>query len=229
MGADLSDIQVTMDYDQVRVQMNWNRSVPTYLGLVLATLIFSGCSGDSDPLASGSPNPSTSASGIAPTPTPSNAISPEVLAAYQKAISASQLSAKQNGLTELLLDFESELVQVSVQDSANSLFLIHDLIEDQVYEVDETAMMPAMLLAELESLTGTGEGSGTVTSSSPQTFVVTNTIDETVYVSTYTIDSAGRISSASIAAEGEALGTAEYSYEITPEGETAISQFLDAN
>jgi hypothetical protein len=56
-----------------------------------------------------------------------------------------------------------------------------------------------------------------------------NPIDETVYVSTYTIDSAGRISSASITAEGEALGTAEYSYEITPEGETAISQFLDAN
>ena len=227
MGADLSVIQVTMDYDQVRVQMNWNRSVTTYLGLVLATVVVSGCSGDSDPLATGTSIPSTSASAIVPTP--SNAISPEVLEAYQKAISASQLSAKQNGLTELLIDVDGELVQVSVQDSANSLFLIHDLLEDQVYEVDETAMMPAMLLDELESGTGTDQSNLTITSASPETFVVTNTIDETVYVSTYTIDSAGRISSNTITAEGEPLGTAEYSYEITPEGEAAISKFLEAN
>ena len=227
MGADLSVIQVTMDYDQVRVQMNWNRSVTTYLGLVLATVVVSGCSGDSDPLATGTSIPSTSASAIAPTP--SNAISPEVLAAYQKAISASQLSAKQNGLTELLIDVDGELVQVSVQDSANSLFLIHDLLEDQVYEVDETAMMPAMLLDELESGTGTDQSNLTITSASPDIFVVTNTIDEVVYVSNYTLDSAGRISSSTITAEGEPLGTAEYSYEITPEGEAAISKFLEAN
>ena len=227
MGADLSVIQVTMDYDQVRVQMNWNRSVTTYLGLVLATVVVSGCSGDSDPLATGTSIPSTSASAIAPTP--SNAISPEVLEAYQKAISASQLSAKQNGLTELLIDVDGEVVQVSVQDSANSLFLIHDLLEDQVYEVDETAMMPAMLLAELESGTGADQSSLTIMSASPDTFVVTNTIDETVYVSTYTIDSAGRISSSTITAEGEPLGTGEYSYEITVEGEAAISKVLEAN
>ena len=128
-----------------------------------------------------------------------------------------------------MIDVDGELVQVSVQDSANSLFLIHDLLEDQVYEVDETAMMPAMLLDELESGTGTDQSNLTITSASPDIFVVTNTIDEVVYVSNYTLDSAGRISSSTITAEGEPLGTAEYSYEITPEGEAAISKFLEAN
>ena len=190
-------------------------------------LILTGCD-------KGETNTATTSGTSAPTLEPEVTVSPNVIqpdaeAAYRKALLASQESASTSGLTELLFDVDGEIVQVSVQDSANSLFIIRDFVEDVAYEIDETAMMPAMLLSELDALAATGTDIGSVTSTSSNLIVVKNRVEDTSYESTYTIDDNGRITESSIRADGEILGTAEYFYEITPEGESALETFRSTN
>ena len=171
---------------------------------------------------------------VAPQPTAietaaPNEIDKDAEAVYRNAITASQKSANSNGLTELWFDSEGQLVQVSVQDKSGSLYVTQDMLDESVYEVDESAMMPAMLLAELDALAVSGSNYGYVVFDELQRIEVSNTIDDIIYVTTYEISEDGLISKAIISAEAEPLGEITYSYSVTKEGQAALDAFSAAS
>lgn len=171
---------------------------------------------------------------VAPQPTAIETVAPNEIdkdaeAVYRKAISASQNSANSNGLTELWFDSEGQLVQVSVQDKSGSLFVTQDMLDESVYEVDESAMMPAMLLAELDALAVSGSNYGYIVFDESQRIEVSNTIDDIIYVTTYEISEDGLISKAIISAESEPLGEITYSYSVTKEGQAALDALSAAS
>ena len=194
------------------------------LGIIaLATASLTVGCGNSAPEANSSLGSQTAAptQGGDPAATP-NEIDKDAEATYRIAISASQLAAADNGLTELWFDSEGELVQVSVQDKDGTLFVTQDMMDEAVYEVDESAMMPAMLLAELDALAVSGTDNGYVVFDSQNRIEVLNNIDEIVYLTTYEINQDGLISRAIISAEGEPLGEITYAYSVTKEGQAAL-------
>jgi hypothetical protein len=103
------------------------------------------------------------------------------------------------------------------------------MMDESVYEVDESAMMPAMLVAELDALAVSGSNYGYVVFDELQQIEVSNNIDDIVYVTTYEIGQDGLIYKATINAEGEPLGEITYFYSVTDEGQSAIDVFEAAN
>jgi hypothetical protein len=201
------------------------------LGLIaIATMSFTVGCGASSPESSSSPGAQTVTppQSVDPTANP-NEIDKDAEAAYRKAISTSQAAAASNGLTELWYDSDGELVQVSVQDQDGELFITQDMMDESVYEVDESAMMPAMLLAELDALAVSGSDFGYVVYNDQQQIEVSNNIDDIVYVTTYEIGQDGLIYKATINAEGEPLGEITYAYSVTSEGQSAIAAFQETN
>jgi hypothetical protein len=202
------------------------------LGMIaVATMSLTvGCGGSSEPNSSSSEAAQTVTppQNVDPTANP-NEIDKDAEATYRKAISASQVAAASNGLTELWFDSDGELVQVSVQDKAGELFVTQDMMDESVYEVDESAMMPAMLVAELDALAVSGSNYGYVVFDELQQIEVSNNIDDIVYVTTYEIGQDGLIYKATINAEGEPLGEITYFYSVTDEGQSAIDVFEAAN
>jgi hypothetical protein len=203
-----------------------NKIVSRYLSLgsiALVTLAFTvGCSNDA-PEATQSQDSQTAIPSISSEPTGiPNEIDKDAEATYREAILASQVSASLNGLTELWYDSENELVQVSVQTKDGSQFITQDFLDGSVYEVDESAMMPAMLLAELDALAVSGTDFGYVVFDDQKRIEVSNNIDDIVYVTTYEIGQDGLIYKATITAEDEALGVITYTYSITKEGQDAL-------
>ncbi len=152
-----------------------------------------------------------------------NLIEPAAQVAYRSALEASRKSAGTDGLTELWYDTDKELVQIVVQDPKSKKFVSYDVTDETLYPIDGSAMMPARLLAELDGLI-TGElDKGSVMTANAGGFVITNTIDLIEYVTTYTVDDAGRIATASIIADDEPLGNVTYSFTITAEGKKALA------
>jgi hypothetical protein len=152
-----------------------------------------------------------------------NIIQPDAEAAYRKALLTSQASAGTSGLTELWFDVDGTMVQVAVQDPKSGKFASQDVTDDSVFEIDEASMMPARLLAELDGLVAGGSDQGSVISNSPGEFIITNTIDLSKYVTTYTLDAQGRITKSVIIADDEPLGEITYSYSITKEGKATLA------
>lgn len=184
------------------------------LVLVIATLTTCACGTKSVPTSS--PSPSSSVS--------SNVVIPSAAAAYRQALDQSLAAANSTGLTELWSDATGALVTVVVQDPKTGVCAQADLIIKDTQLIDADGMMPSVLLAELDGLeANTGTDIGSVKSPASGVIEVANFIDDTHYVTTYTLDSAGRISSAQQLAEGELAATATFSYSITTEGATALS------
>ena len=172
--------------------------------------------------------PETSMSAVASLPAiePSaapNVIEPAAEAAYRSALEASATSAETAGLTELWYDTDRSLVQIVVQDPKSKRFVSYDVTDEALYPIDLSAMMPARLLAELDGLIKGGLDEGSVITSSSGGFVITNTIDLTKYVTTYTVDDAGRIATAEIIADDEPLGTVTFNFLITADGKRALA------
>ena len=192
--------------------------------LVLAVLTFtSGCASDS---------PETGASVESNIPAPTldaqasvspNEIQPDAEREFRAALVASQYSAAKSGLTELWFDTEGSLVQVAVQDPNTKICASYDVNTDSVFEMDETSMMPARTISELDGLVAGANDQGSVISNTPGEFTITNTIDLSKYVTVYTLDTEGRIAKSVISSDDEPLGEITYTYSVTKEGKAALA------
>ncbi len=198
---------------------------PIGLGMItLAALAFvTGC-GDKSP-DSGSPSESgISAPTLEPEPSISpNLIQPDAEKEFRAALVASQVSASKSGLTELWFDIDGALVQVAVQDPKTDTCASYDIDADSVFEMDETSMMPARTLSELDGLIAGGNDQGSVISQAPGEFTITNTIDLSQYVTVYTLDTEGRIAKSVVSSDDEPLGEITYTYSVTKEGKAALT------
>jgi hypothetical protein len=191
--------------------------------LVLAVLTFTaGCASDS---------PETGASVESNIPAPTldaqasvspNEIQPDAEREFRAALVASQDSAAKSGLTELWFDTEGSLVQVAVQDP-NTKICASYVNTDSVFEMDETSMMPARTISELDGLVAGANDQGSVISNTPGEFTITNTIDLSKYVTVYTLDTEGRIAKSVISSDDEPLGEITYTYSVTKEGKAALA------
>ena len=84
-------------------------------------------------------------------------------------------------------------------------------------------MLFRSLLDELDGLEAdNGTDVGTITSPKPGTIVVTSFLEDTVYESTYVINAAGLIESATIVLDGDPLGLTKYDYSVTAEAKAAF-------
>ncbi|CAB4336542.1 unannotated protein [freshwater metagenome] len=192
-----------------------------------AALVLVGC-------ANGAPDAANTSEIAAPTLEPETTPSPNFIqadaeAAYRQALLASQASSAESGLTELWFDIDGTLVQIAVQDPKSKVFASEDVTNDSVYEIDESSMMPARSLAELDGLISGGVDQGSVISNAPGVFVITNTIDLSVYVTTYTLDSQGRIAKSVMVSDDEPIGEINFSYSITKEGKATLATLSDAS
>lgn len=195
-----------------------------FCSLVLAVLTFTaGCASDS---------PETGASTESNNPAPTldaqasvspNEIQPDAERDFRAALVASQDSAAKSGLTELWFDTEGSLVQVAVQDPNTKICASYDVSTDSVFEMDETSMMPARTISELDGLVAGANDQGSVISNTPGEFTITNTIDLSKYVTVYTLDTEGRIAKSVISSDDEPLGEITYTYSVTKEGKAALA------
>jgi hypothetical protein len=142
---------------------------------------------------------------------------------FRAALFKSQESAAETGLTELWFDTDGVVVQVAVQDPKTKTCVSYDVNADSVFEMDETSMMPARTIAELDGLVAGGNDQGSVISNAPGEFTITNTIDLSNYVTVYTLDSEGRIAKSVISSDDEPLGEITYTYSVTEEGQAALT------
>jgi len=197
---------------------------PVGLGLAaLAVVTFAtGCTSDS-PESGATQETSIAAPTLEAEPTLSpNVIEPDAEREFRSALVKSQVSAAESGLTELWFDTDGALVQVAVQDPKTKTCASYDVDADSVFEMDESSMMPARTLAELDGLIAGGNDQGSVTSGAPGEFTITNTIDLAKYVTVYTLDADGRIAKSVISSDDEPLGEITYSYSVTKEGKAAL-------
>lgn len=185
--------------------------------LIVATLALGTSACASKPVASPSIAPSVS---ISP-----NHIAPNAAKAYRQALNRSLSDAQSLGLTELWSDSTETLVTVVVQDPKTGVCAQSDLIMKETQLIDVEAMMPSVLIAELDGLeSNSGSDVGSVTLSANGDIKVTNFMDDTHYTTTYTIDSSGRIATATQFAEGELTATASFDYHVTDEGKRALAE-----
>jgi hypothetical protein len=201
---------------------------PFAMGLsVLAVMALTvGCASDSG----ASPESSVAAPTLEAEPTVSpNEIEPAAESEFRAALIKSQESATETGLTELWFDTDGVMVQVAVQDPKTKICASYDVDADSVFEMDETSMMPARTLSELDGLVAGGNDQGSVISSAPGEFTITNTIDLSKYVTVYTLDAEGRITKSVISSDDEPLGEITYTYSVTKEGKAALTALKETS
>ena len=197
---------------------------PIGLGLaVLAVLTFATGCGDKSPNSGSATESGISAPTLEAEPSISpNEIQPDAEREFRAALVKSQESAAESGLTELWFDTDGVMVQVAVQDPKTKTCASYDVDADSVFEMDETSMMPARTISELDGLVAGGNDQGSVISNAPGEFTITNTIDLSKYVTVYTLDAEGRISKSVITSDDEPLGEITYTYSVTKEGKAAL-------
>ena len=216
-------IQVTMEPMNILQIKNLGfRRIGIGLSTMAAVVLTSGCGNDS-------PEPTSSQESSVAAPTLEaqatdipNEIEPSAERDLRAALIKSQESAASSGLTELWFDTDGEMVQVAVQDPKSKTCANFDVNDESVYEMDETSMMPARTIAELDGLIAGGEDQGSVITSAPGEFTITNTIDLSQYVTVYTLDPEGRIAKSVISSDDEPLGEITYNYSVTKEGKAAL-------
>jgi len=197
---------------------------PIGLGLaVLAVLTFATGCGDKSPDSGSATESGISAPTLEAQPSISpNEIQPDAEREFRAALVKSQESAAESGLTELWFDTDGVMVQVAVQDPKTKTCASYDVDADSVFEMDETSMMPARTISELDGLVAGGNDQGSVISNAPGEFTITNTIDLSKYVTVYTLDAEGRIAKSVITSDDEPLGEITYTYSVTKEGKAAL-------
>jgi hypothetical protein len=197
---------------------------PIGLGLAaLAVLTFATGCGDKSPDSGSATESGISAPTLEAEPSISpNEIQPDAEREFRAALVKSQESAAESGLTELWFDTDGVIVQVAVQDPKTKTCASYDVDADSVFEMDETSMMPARTISELDGLVAGGNDQGSVISNAPGEFTITNTIDLSKYVTVYTLDTEGRISKSVITSDDEPLGEITYTYSVTKEGKAAL-------
>ena len=197
---------------------------PFGLGLAaLAVLTFATGCGDKSPDSGSATESGISAPTLEAEPSIiPNEIQPDAEREFRAALVKSQESAAESGLTELWFDTDGVMVQVAVQDPKTKTCASYDVDADSVFEMDETSMMPARTISELDGLVAGGNDQGSVISNAPGEFTITNTIDLSKYVTVYTLDTEGRIAKSVITSDDEPLGEITYTYSVTKEGKAAL-------
>jgi hypothetical protein len=204
---------------------------PIGMGLAafLALSSIAGCANDS-PDSSASPDSSLAAPTLEAQPSLSpNEIDADAEQDFRAALIKSQESAAKDGLTELWFDVDGQLVQVVAQDPKSQTCVSYDVDANSVFEMDETSMMPARTISELDGLIAGGIDQGAVKSESAGTFTITNIIDSSIYVTIYTLDSEGRIAESVVSSDDEPLGEITYTYSVTKEGKEALVALSESN
>jgi hypothetical protein len=205
------------------------RPIGMGLAAFLALSSIAGCANDS-PDSSSSPDSSLAAPTLEAQPSLSpNEIDANAEQDFRAALIKSQESAAKDGLTELWFDVDGQLVQVVAQDPKSQTCVSYDVDADSVFEMDETSMMPARTISELDGLIAGGIDQGAVKSESAGTFTITNIIDSSIYVTIYTLDSEGRIAESVVSSDDEPLGEITYTYSVTKEGKEALVALSESN
>ena len=222
--TDVIGIRVTMEpMNLIRIPNSNIRIIGLGLSALAVLTLTVGC-GNKPSDSGASQDSGIAAPTLEPQPSVSpNEIEPEAESQFRAALLTSQESAATSGLTELWFDTDGKLVQVAVQDPKTKVCASYDVDADSVFEMDETSMMPARTISELDGLVAGGNDQGSVILSAPSEFTITNTIDLAKYVTVYTLDTEGRIAKSVITADDEALGEITYTYSVTKEGKAALT------
>ena len=197
------------------------------LGSILISVsLVTACGRDTGQAQPDALNPTTFATPVAPEPTGSTNIIDETAAkAYREALQKSLAAQSETGLTEIWKDPDGNLAQVVSFDVASQKGVQHDIIADEAQELGGDAMMPTVLLDELDALEGNASTDrGSVTSQKTGTFTVLNYVDDSKYVSVYTVDDQGRLASAQVSVDDELSAIATFTYSVTAEGKTAFAK-----
>lgn len=162
----------------------------------------------------------------APEPTGStNIIDADAAAAYRIALEKSLAAQTATGLTEVWRDPDGNIAQVVAFDVDAQAAVQHDIIADTATELAGDAMMPNVLLSELEALEANAATDvGSVSSQKAGSFTVLNHVDDSKYISVYTIDDQGRIAKAEVSVDDELSAVATFTYSLTDEGKAAFAK-----
>ena len=197
------------------------------LGSTLAAIaLLTGCGNNADQSQPIESSASAYATPIAPDPTGTgNVIDVDAAKAYRVALEKSLASQADSGLTEVWQDSDGNLAQVVAFDVANGKAVQHDIVADSAQGLTGDAMMPTVLLDELDALEGNAAtDKGSVTSQKAGSFTVLNHVDELKYVSVYTVDAQGRIGTAEVTVDGDLSATAVFTYSLTAEAKAAFAK-----
>lgn len=192
--------------------------------LIISLALLSGC-GNSDDEAidattSAAPYPT------APEPTGStNIIDTDAAKEYRSSLEKSLSAQGASGLTEIWRDSDDNVAQVVAFDPTKTFAVQHDIIADEASQLESDATMPSILLDELDALeANSATDIGSVSSQKVGTYTVMNQIDDSKYVTVYTIDDQGRIATAEVFVDDELSAVAKFVYSLTDEGLTAYQK-----
>lgn len=192
--------------------------------LIVSLALLSGC-GNADDQAI---DASMSAVPIPTAPEPTggtNIIDVDVAKEYRLSLEKSLAAQTAAGLTEIWRDSDDNLAQVIAFDPAKDYAVQHDIIADEASQLEGDSMMPSVLLDELEALEeNAATDIGSVSSQKAGTYTVMNRIDDSKYVTVYTIDDQARISTAEVFVDDELSAVAKFIYSITDEGTAAYAK-----
>ena len=193
---------------------------------ILSLVLVSGCGNDSAQTQPEVTDSASVATPIAPEPSGStNIIDPNAAKSYRDALQKSLAAQAATGLTEIWKDPDGNLAQVVAFDVSMQKGVQHDIVADTAQELSADAMMPTVLLDELDALEGNAATDiGSVTSQKPGTFTVLNHVDDSKYVSVYTLDAQGRIATAEVNVDGDLSAVATFTYSVTDEGKAAFAK-----
>ena len=193
-----------------------------YITPLVIAVALTGCSSHSNAQPSGTANPSVSSSPVITIPP--NVIDKNAAVEYRTAIETSLTAATAAGLTETWKASDGTVTQLVVFDPVSGRTVEFDAVNSVGDDLDVGAIMPNMLMAELDGLeSNSGTDTGAVASPAAGTFVITNHIDGAEYVSTYVVDSQKRIISAHLVVDGEVAGDNTYEYTVTSAGAAALA------
>jgi hypothetical protein len=194
------------------------KHLKTFAALTVALALTACGTKGATPTTSGSPI----ASGV-PSPMVSNDIDPAAAKGYRDALKASLAAMQATGLTELTYDDTNALIDVVAYDPSNKRVVEQDVEFGDAEELDDSATMPSSLLDELDGLeSGDSVDSGSIKSPVAGTFVVTSNLEDSSYVTTYTLDDQGRIATSKLVMDGDSIGVTKYVYELTKEAKDAF-------
>ena len=225
----MPDILSVSPLTPLALELRWKGQGVLVRKVILVSLIISGA------LVSGCGNNADDAAGtefsLAPVPTApvptgtANIIDTDVAKQYRASLEKSLAAQNQSGITEIWSDPDGNIAQVVAFDVSKSFAVQHDIIADEATQLESDAMMPTVLLDELDALEGNASTDvGSVSSQKAGTYTVMNHIDDSQYVTVYTIDDQNRISSAKVYVDDELSASAKFVYGLTDEGTAAYAK-----
>ena len=193
--------------------------------IVISAALLGAC-GNSDSADNSLPTTSALPLPVAPEPTgTANVIDADAAMEYRASLEKSLGAQNESGITEIWRDPDGNIAQVVAFDATKTYAVQHDIIADEATQLESDAMMPTVLLDELDALEGNASTDvGSVSSQKAGTYTVLNHIDDSKYVTVYTVDDQNRISTAEVYVDDELSAVAKFIYSLTDEGTAAYAK-----